>query len=817
MIRSYLKIAIRSLGKNKVFSLINILGLATGMAVCMLIVLFIKSETGYDTFHVNAGNIYRMVVERIYPGRTTSYSNIPQSYAAAAKQEFPEVKESVRVFDFFGGNNMQLKIGEEKFEEKKVLFADSNFFRVFSADAIAGNLNTAMTKPNSVVLNEKTAAKYFGNAEVALGKIIVPEGDDAEPLMVTAVCRDWPEQAHFHFDLLLTTAGNPFVNEENFVNFSAHTYLLLNEKANADQMQLKLNSLVEKYAMNNIEKQFAQSYKDFKAAGNGYNYMLQPVTGIHLNSAMEGELEPNGSLKAVYIFSIVALFILLIAGINFINLSTAKSAERAKEVGIRKTFGSEKKLLILQFLAESVLISFISMLLAAGFIYFLIPLFNQISGKELSFSIVLTMSNMMLLLGFTLFTGLLAGLYPAFVLSSFKPTAVLRGKFKSGSYGLALRNGLVIFQFAVSVILIICTVVVNAQMKYMTSEKLGFNKESTIIIERTDLLAENTRAFKNELLKLAGVERVSGTSALPGQENFFGTSWQLKGKQDNVTGRGIITDADYQTAIGIEILKGRFFSDDFATDSLAVVINQKAAEAFGLTNPVGAQISSPDEFYNAPDGSPYFYTVVGVVKDFHYQSLHQPIVPLIFTNTKKFGDVSFTTAVRIKADNFNASVKGIEKIWSEFVKERPFHYAFLDNTVAEQYNEETRMQKIFTFFSSLAIFIACIGLLGLAAYATHQRTREIGIRKVLGASPLGIVQLLSKQFVRLVAIAILIAFPVAWLAMSKWLQDFTYRIQISWWMFLAAGASAFLIALITISFQAIKAAINNPIKSLRTE
>ncbi|MBS4066455.1 MAG: ABC transporter permease [Chitinophagaceae bacterium] len=817
MFKNYFLVALRNIKKKKIYSAINILGLATGMAVCMLIVLFIKSETGYDTFHSNAGNIYRMVVERIYPGRTTYYSFIPQSYAAAAKQEFPEVKESVRVFDFLGGNNMQVKVGDKKFEEKRVLVADSNFFRVFSANFIAGNLTDALSKPNSVVLNETTAAKYFGTAEAAFNKTILPEGNNAEPLLVTAVFKDWPEQAHFHFDLLLTTAGNRFVNNENYVNFAAHTYLLLNEKASAQQVQAKLPILVEKYAKNNIEKQFAQSYNSFKAAGNGYIYSLQPLTQIHLTSKMEGELEANGSLQAVYIFSIVALFILIIAGINFINLSTARSAERAKEVGIRKTFGSEKKSLVLQFLAESVLISTISMLLAAGLIYLLIPLFNQISAKELSIGMILTAPNIMLLVGFTLFTGLLAGLYPAFVLSSFKPITVLRGKFKSGNYGLALRNGLVVFQFAVSVILIVCTVVVNSQMNYMTSEKLGFNKENTIIIERTNLLQENTRAFKNELMKVAGVEKVSGTSSLPGQANFFGTSWQVMGKQDMVTGRGIITDANYQNALGIEMLQGRFFSDDFATDSLAVVINQKSAEAFGLTNPIGTRITSPDEFYNAPDGSTYVYTIIGVVKDFHYQSLHQPIAPLMFVNAKKFNDISFTTAVRIKADNFNASVKSIEAVWDKFIKEQPFHYAFLDKTVAQQYHAEARMQKIFTFFSSLAIFIACIGLLGLAAYATQQRTREISIRKVLGASSTGIVQLLSKQFAKLVVIAILIAFPVAWFAMNKWLQDFTYRIHLAWWMFVAAGGAALLIALLTISFQAIKAALANPVKSLRTE
>jgi putative ABC transport system permease protein len=817
MIRNFFVVAIRNLARKKIYSLINILGLATGIAICMLIVLFIKSETGYDAFHSNADNIYRVVVERKYPDRVTSYSNIPQSYAGAVKQECPEVIDAVRVFDFLGGSNMQIRIEDKLFEEKKALFADSNFFRVFSATSLAGDINNALNKPNTVVLNETTANKYFGKPSVAIGKLIQPEGNNWKPLLVTAVCKDWPEQSHFNFDLLLSTVANEFSLQENYVNFGPHTYLLLNKNNQPQQVESKFPAIIEKYAKNNIEKQFAQSFKDFKAAGNGYVFSLQPLKSIYLTSHMEGELQPTGSLQSVYIFSIIALFILLIAGVNFINLTTARSAERAKEVGIRKTFGSEKKTLVFQFLTESVLLGLISVFLAIGLVWVFIPLFNQLSGKEFSFNALFSATNILLLISFSLFTGLIAGLYPAFVLSSFKPIVVLKGRFKSGGYGMALRNGLVIFQFAISVILIVCTIVVNSQMKFMTSEKLGFNKENTIVIERTDLLAENSVAFKNELMKIAGVDYVSGTSALPGKENFFGTSWQAVSDNDMITGRGIITDDQYSDAIGLELVKGRFFSKDFPTDSLAVVINEKSAEAFGLKEPIGARISNPEEFYNGPGGTPYFYTVIGVVKDFHYQSLHQPIVPLVFVNSKRFNDVMFMTAVRIKAENFKPAVTAIENKWKQFVKNMPFHFGFLDKTIEQQYQAEERMQKVFTFFSSLAIFIACIGLLGLAAYTTQQRTREIGIRKVLGASSIGIVQMLSRDFVKLVVIASVIAFPVAWFAMNKWLQDFTYRIDIRWWMFGLAAIMALLIAVMTISLQAIKAATENPVKSLRTE
>ena len=817
MIKNFIIVAFRNLFRKKVYTLINILGLATGMAICMLIVLYIKSETGFDSFHTNSDKIYRMVVERHYPDRNTSYAIIPQSYAAAVKQECPEVKEAVRVFNFFAGTGFQVKIDDKQFEEKRAVFVDSNFFRVFSSVMLAGDINTALSKPNCVVLNETTAKKYFGSAKNAAGKTIQPDFNDEEPFLVTAVCSDWPEQSHFNFDLLISLAGNQNVNRENFVNFAAHTYLLLNDNSSQEQLETKFPLVIEKYAKNNIEKQFARSYKEFKTSGNGYTYSLQPLKQIHLTSHLEGELQPNGSIQAVYIFSVVAIFILLLACINFINLATARSSERAKEVGIRKTFGSEKKSLILQFLAESAFLSFISMVLAIGLVYLLVPLFNQIAGKEFSLNSLFSVSSILVLLSFTLFTGLVAGLYPAFVLSSFRPITVLKGKFKSSGYGLALRNGLVVFQFTISVILIICTIVVNSQMNYMTSEKLGFNKEQTIIIERTGQLGENTRAFKNDVMSIAGVEYISGASALPGQKNYFGTSWQVTGKQDMVTGRGIITDESYQAAIGLEIIKGRFFSKDYATDSLTVVLNEKSAEAFGLQNPIGARLTSPDEIYNGRDGTMYTYTVIGVVKDFHYQSLHEPIVPLVFVNAKRFNDVMFMTAVRIKGDNLKTIVEGINSKWNQYVKDKPFNYTFLDKTVEEQYLAERRMQRIFTFFSSLAIFIACIGLLGLAAYATQQRTREISIRKVLGASATGIVQMLSKDFTKLVFIASVIAFPVAWFAMDKWLEDFTYRIKLSWWMFALAGGAALMIALITISFQAIKAAVANPVKSLRTE
>ncbi len=816
MIKNYLKIAFRNLRKRKTQTFINILGLSTGMAVCLLIVLFIKDELGYDSFHTKKDRIYRVVLERMYPGRSTSYAIIPLSIGEAIKKEFPEVEESMRLFSNRGFGNFFVKINDKIFEEKNVVNADSNFFRVFTAKMLGGDPNTALEKPNSVVLNETTAKKYYGSASAAMGKTM--EIDGGASLLVTGVCEDWPEHTHFLFDLLISNAT--FLNgaPQNFINFSANTYLLLKENASAASLESKLPQIVEKYVSGQIEQQFGQSFQQFKSAGNGYHYYLQPLTKIHLHSDLEAELRPNGSQRAVTIFAIIAVFILFIACINFINLSTARSVERAKEVGVRKTFGSERASLVKQFLMESVLICLLSVVLAGVMILLILPLFNQVSGKHLSYNYFLHPAQLFTLLAFSVGVGVIAGIYPAFVLSSFRPIAVLRGKLTTSRYGKSLRNGLVGFQFFISVILIICTLVVNMQMGYVLGDKLGFRKDHVITVERTDLLDRNTIPFKNEVMKIPGVQNISGTTAVPGTENYFGVSFALLGSKDAHTGRGLMVDDQYLTALDLKLASGRFFSKEFALDTLGILLNEKAVTELGIRgDPIGVRLTSPDPQLNAPDGMPYTYTVVGVLKDFHFQTLHQQIAPLFILNVRKFGPIDPLMTIRISADNFSATVKALESKWKLFVKERPFNYTFLDQSLAELYHAEETTKKIFSVFSILAIFIACIGLLGLIAYTTQQRIREIGIRKVLGASIPNILVLLGKNFFSLILIASLIAFPVGWWAMHKWLQDFAYRVSIPWWIFILAMVLAALVALITISFQAIKAALANPVKSLRTE
>jgi putative ABC transport system permease protein len=819
MIKNYIKVAFRNMMRRKGFTLINVLGLATGMAVCLLIVLFIQHELSYDKHHEKGERIHRVVLERIYPGRSTSYSIIPHSIGEVIQKEFPEVQESTRLFNFAaGGNgNFFMRVGDQVFEEKKVLAVDSNFFRVFTGEFINGNPLTALMQPNSAVLSESTAIKMYGSAKNALNKEFRTDADQNNIFRITGVCKDWPENSHFTFNILLAVTSFPFIRQPNYINFAAHTYLLLAPNASSESLEKKLPLIVEKYVSGEIERGFGQTYKDFRAAGNGYHYYLQPLGKIHLISDLEAELSVNGKISSVYIFGIIAVFILFLACINFINLSTARSVERAKEVGIRKAFGSEKKALIFQFLVESVLIAFLALVVAIGLIFLLLPLFNQIAGKSLTLNSFLSASTIGWLLLVALAVGVLAGLYPAFVLSSFKPIMVLKGRFKSNRAGLVLRNGLVVFQFAISVILIISAIIVNQQMKYMLGGNLGFKKDQIIIVERADLLQQQTEAFKTELMRVPGVETVTGTTALPGTQNFFGITVNKVDSKQSLTGRAVIADDNFIKTLGLELAEGRFFSKQFGTDSLSIVLNEKAVAEIGLEKPLGARLTIPDGNFNAPDGTPYTYTVVGVIKDFHFQSLHQQIAPLILINSSKFGNVANVLAVRIKAGTFQSAVSNIENKWKRFVQNRPFHYNFFDDTLEAQYLSEQRTQKIFTTFSSLAVFIACIGLLGLVAYTTAQRTREISIRKVLGASTSSIVNMLSKDFLKLVAIAALISFPIAWWGMNRWLRDFAYRVTINWWVFLLAAAIAVLVALITISFQSLKAALSNPVKSLRIE
>jgi len=816
MFRNYWKVAIRSLLKRKGFTLINILGLATGMAVCLLILIFIRHELDYDRFEPGGDRVYRVVLERKYPGRRTSYAIIPQSIGGAIQKEFPEVEYSTGLQDITGNGNFLVRIEDRNFEETRVLLADSQYFRVFPMHLLAGDTATALQKPNMAVLNETTAVKLFGSASAALGHTF--ETEAKVRFQVSGVCPDWPDNSHISFNILLSAASFPFTRIPDFTGFSTFTYLLLRPHADAAGLEAKFPQIVDKYVAGEIGRSFGMTFAQFEASGNGYHYYLQPLGEIHLISDLEAEMRPNGSKRAIIVFGIIAIFILGIACVNFINLSTSRSLERAREVGIRKTFGSERRSLILQFLLESTMVSGLSVLLALAIVALSLPWFNFLAGQDLSIAGFLSVENVAGAIIFAMAVGVLAGVYPAFVLSSFLPIKVLKGRFQSNRYGIALRNALVIFQFAISIILIICTVVVHQQMRFMLGDKLGFTVDPIVEVRRTDLLDKNIHAFWNALTAIPGVEAVGGSSTMPGDNGFFGISWQRVGSRESMTGRGMIVNDQFASTLGLTLKEGRFFSRAFATDSLSVVLNEKAVAALGLKEPViGTRLTTTSDFLNPRPDSFYTYKVVGVVNDFHFQTLHQAIAPLVMTNAAKFGDVTTITDVRLKGSEFSGAIASIGQVWKRFVPERPFRYTFMDQQLAAQYKAEQTLQRLFTVFSMLAIFIACIGLLGLAAYSTQQRIREISIRKVMGAGSGSIIGLLSKGFIRLVTGAAFVAFPLAWLAMHSWLQGFAYRVTLGWWIFGLAWLLSLIITLLTISFQAFRAAGINPVKILRSE
>ncbi|MFN0173130.1 MAG: ABC transporter permease [Saprospiraceae bacterium] len=817
MIQNYLKIALRNLLKHKGYSAINILGLAVGIACCLVILLFVVEELGHDRHWPNGERIYRMALIRKYPDRQTGYAIIPPSYAGSAKKDFPEVEEAVRISD--PGGTVHVKWEDRVFEEKFLYGADSTFFKIFQVPMVKGDASTCLNQPKSLVMTESTARRYFGSAEAAIGKTVTLLGNEPEPMNVTAVCADLPENVHFNFDLLATNTGVRFWEQTNHISFAACTYLLLRPGADWKALEAKLPGLVDRYAAGEVERNFGVEYEQYVKAGNGWHYFLQPLRDIYLHSKLEAELKPTGSMALVTIFSIIAAFILLIACINFVNLATARSAERAREVGIRKALGSERHQLAGQFLTEAVVLSLLSAALAVGLVALLLPMFNDIANKKITLRDFFTGWSAVALPVLAIGVGLLAGSYPAGVLSGFRPVEVLKGSFSSTRRGMGLRNGLVVFQFAVSVALIISTLVVLNQLNFIFEKKLGFDKEHIVSLQNVFALGTKTEAYKQQLEKIPGVEGVGGASETPGGQQYFGVSFKAPGNAETVTGRGLIVDDRFVGTMRMELLAGRSFSKDF-NDSLSVMLNEKAARDLGIQQPetaIGKKITMTGSFFDREAESDVDFTVIGVVRDFHFQSLHEPIVPLFMVFHQVSQRSDGVLAVRVQPSQLPSFLQTASAKWKEMLPDQPFRYTFLDADLAALYNDEQRAKRLFVLFAGLAIFIACIGLSGLAAYLTRQRTKEIGIRKVLGASVTGITGLLAKDFLKLVAVAIIIASPVAYYFMQNWLTAFAYRIDIQWWVFAVAGAAAVAVAAFTVAIQSIRAALANPVESLRSE
>jgi putative ABC transport system permease protein len=814
MIQNYFKIAFRNLWKNKGYSAINIFGLAIGLATCLLIILYITDELGYDRFYKNADRIYRINSDMKFGGGNLHMTQTSDMMGQLVKKDYPQVEEYTRIYTSDG--DKLIKKGNEFINEKRVANVDSTFFSVFVLPAIEGDTKTALNEPNTVVVTESTARKYFGTATNIVGKTIeAKNGETTRAYKITAVIKDMPHNAHFNFDFLFSMKNVDYewgqLTSHNF-----HTYLLLKPGTDYKAFEKNFEQYIVKYVLPEAKRFMnINSMEEFRKAGNMIEYSLIPLTKIHLYSDYSFEITPSGNIQYVYIFAAVALFILIIACINFMNLSTARSANRAKEVGIRKVLGTERKTLIAQFLVESTITACIALIIAIAVAYLVLPLFNNVAAKSLSASGLLNIKILPFILLLPFLVGLLAGSYPAFFLSNFKPIVVLKGNTNTSFKKSNLRNVLVVFQFATSIILIIATIIVYNQLHYIQTTKLGFAKGQVLVIDGTYALNNNAQVFKNDVLAMKGVS--SGTMSAYIPVSNSSRSDNTYSKEAVMDTKNLIdmqawtVDYDYIQTMGMEIVKGRNFSKDFGADSSARLITETTAKLLGYSDPIGKKLYIPSG--TPGENSTVPLEIIGVVKDFHFESLRQNIGPLCMGLGNSTGLASFKIAAASAPD----LIKQIEGKWRELAPGLPFSYRFLSDSFDEMYRSEQRAGSIAIVFAILAVLIACLGLFGLVTFMAEQRTKEIGVRKVLGASVTNVVALLSKDFLLLVLIACVFAFPFAWWAMHKWLQDFAYRINISWWVFLIAGIVAFAIALVTVSLQAFKAAIANPVKSLRTE
>ena len=807
MFRNYIKIGLRNLYKHPFYSGINITGLAAGIACVLFIILYVQDELSYDRFMDNSNRIYRVTSHLHLRGNDMNGVSAGGPVGKGIMDEFPEVENFTRIVNrgahLISYNNIYYK-------EPNIFYADSTFFKVFDVPLLQGNKNDVLNAKDKIALSESVAKKYFGN-DNPIGKIL--KIDEKKEYNVTGVFKDFPYNSHFHPGIIVAMASYSLSEHDLWTNGNFPTYLLLKPGTNYKQLEAKFRLLVTKYVYPEVQKFVGVLPKDIEASGIKISYGLQPLTDIHLYSHYPGEFEPNGDIKYAYIFSAIGLFILLLACINFVNLSTARSANRAKEVGVKKVVGSTRKDLIFQFLSESTIISFISAVLAIFIVEFLMPHFNNLAGKHIEFSYLTRPFTVGVVLFTILTTGILAGSFPAFVLSSFNPAVVLKGNFSIGKGKRFLRSGLVVFQFATSIILIVCTLVVFSQLNFIQNKKLGFNKENVLIVQDAYILGSNLDAFKNEILKNSNVlsGTISGYLPIESDRSDNGTfpDGRVDLKKLLPIGSWRI-DYDYLKTMGMKLVEGRNFSRDFGADTASVIINQACAKAFGWENPLKHTVG---RYHSSNAKDLRVYKIIGVVKDFNFESVKIRIEPLILYLGKSTSLASF----RIKSAGVANTVSFIHKTWDRFAIGKPFNYEFMDQSFNAMYKSEDKVGNIFGTFAVIAVLIGCLGLFGLSAFTAAKKTKEIGIRKVHGATVKDIVILLSKEFAVLVSIAFIIAAPVAYYLMSRWLDDYAYRTNLSYWIFALSGMLALLIALLTVSYHAIKAALSNPAKSLKYE
>jgi putative ABC transport system permease protein len=799
MFKNYLKIAIRNINHKKIHALINILGLSLGIAGALYIVLWIKDELSYDRFHRNAERIYRVTQVFNNQGRITATANTAAILADTVMLECPEVELVTRVSGHQGGT--LVTAGDKKFNDPRTGIADAFFFKIFSFPFTEGNPDTALSSPQRVVISQAAAKKYFGESN-PVGRTMTIYGQDFH---VTGIFKNMPMNSHFHFDILCSFASFEQYQQPDWGTDAFKTYILLRAGHSADVLQKKLNDIVKTHMFSN--------YDEWEAKGNSRTTPLQPLTEIHLRSKLLWEFEDNGNSMYVQFFSIIAVFILIIAVINYTNLSTARSAGRAREVGIRKTVGSTRVSLIKQFLFESVLTSFLALILALMLVQTLMPVYRRLVGKPWLKVFCLEQPLFILVLGtLTVLIGIIAGIYPSFFLSSFNPISTIRGKFGLMMKSSRLRNALVVFQFSLSIFLLVGTLIVKKQIDFVRNRNLNFEREHVIVVKTFGQLNQKLQGFKEALLLNPRILTVSGSTSVPG-EGFDRRGFRAEGTTTNPGYNLIAVDSDFLDVLQLEMMSGRFFSKNIPSDRKAIILNESGARAIGWNDPLNKRIE-----IGGVSQEKYPFHVIGIVKDFHYESLHEPVKPLgIIKIPGASGWSESFVSVKIRSENIRASISLLHKTWEEFVPGTPLEYSFLDTIYNNMYLNEERLGRVFTVFTFFAIFVACLGLLGLALFSTEQRTKEIGIRKVLGAPVSGIIFLLSREFIKWVLIANIFAWPLAYFVMKKWLQNFAYRTHIGILTFVLSGLLAFLVSLLTISLQSVKAAVANPVDSLRCE
>ncbi len=800
MLKNNILIALRYFRKNKFFTLLNIIGLAVGIATALLSFMFIASELSYDRFHDKSDRIYRIAVDALSGNTIIRQTFTSAAYSDALYTEFSEIEASCRFST--AGPGVRITVDDQTYVENNIIMVDTTYFDIFSAAFIYGQPSSSILAPNMVVLTKQTAQRYFGDKN-PIGQQVVM--DDEINLQVSAVIEDYPVNSHFHFSMLVSLVSfDGFYNNPNWFANNFQNYILLQQGYNYRNLEVKFPAFVDKYL-------FEGHYADVAVGSNKWELYLQPLTSIHLNSHLSGEIEPNGNISYIYIFGMGAIFILIIACINYVNLSTAKSTLRAREIGIRKCLGSNRQAIIRQFLSESILISTSAMVLALVLVEVGKSSLETMLNIQLVMPIVLHNLLIPLLVVLTIAIGLAAGFYPAKVLASYQPLTVLRANLLKGKSKSWSRNTLVILQFSISIFLIISTLIISRQLDFIQNECLGFEKEQVLVIKNINTISDRLDGFVNEINQLSGVSAVSVSNRVIGQR-FSNIGFGAEGLDNGFTLNLTMVDENYQDVMKFNISRGRFFSSQYSTDTAGVILNQAAVDLIGWDEPLGKTVTR----YN--DQGEHRYPVLGVIENLHYQTKHTSIQPMAFFHMDSdWGWTPRHVSVRFTSNNVSRLVSSIERIWNNINKESRLDYSFFDDEYDTLYQNEQKTRQMYIVFTFLAVFIACLGLFGLAAFMVERRTQEIGVRKVLGASVSDIIAMLCREFSIWVIMANIVAWPLAWITMSQWLGNFAYRISINPLLFIIAGALALAIALLTVSYQAVKAATTNPVDTLRYE